>query len=77
MKGQITDSISENLTDSDLESGLIGIPVVLTGLFFVCIVLLHAKIHKCDNDGIIFCLRSLYMLLSYQRTCIAVSPILE
>ena len=40
------------------------------------IVLSHAKIHKSDNDGIIFCLGSLYMVLSYQRTCIAVSPIL-
>ena len=40
------------------------------------IVLSHAKIHKSDNDGIIFCLRSLYIVLSYPRTCIAVSPIL-
>ena len=39
------------------------------------IVSSHAKIHKSDNDGII-CLRSLYMVLSYQRTCIVVSPIL-
>ena len=40
------------------------------------IVSSHAKIHKSDNDGIIFCLRSLYTILTYQRTCIAVSPIL-